>query len=36
MAGLIPLRFTHAQIVYEPQHVRAVLEAVLARVALPT
>ncbi|MEA2412728.1 MAG: hypothetical protein QOC77_3289 [Thermoleophilaceae bacterium] len=28
IAGLIPLRFTHAQIAYEPRYVRSVLEAV--------
>jgi very-short-patch-repair endonuclease len=33
MAGLLPLRFTHAQIAYEPRHVRRVLEAVRARAA---
>jgi very-short-patch-repair endonuclease len=33
MAGLIPLRCTHAQIAYEPRHVRRVLEAVRARAA---
>lgn len=32
MAGLIPLRFTHAQIAYEPRYVRGVLEAVVGRV----
>jgi very-short-patch-repair endonuclease len=30
-AGLTPLRFTHAQIEFEPDHVRATLAAVLAR-----
>jgi very-short-patch-repair endonuclease len=33
MAGLIPLRFTHAQIAYEPRYVRRVIEAVRARAA---
>jgi very-short-patch-repair endonuclease len=33
MTGLIPLRFTHSQIAYEPRHVRRVLEAVRARAA---
>jgi very-short-patch-repair endonuclease len=33
MAGLIPLRFTHSQIAYEPRYVRKVLEAVRARAA---
>ncbi len=33
MAGLIPLRFTHAQIAHEPLYVRRVLETVRARVA---
>jgi very-short-patch-repair endonuclease len=33
MAGLIPLRFTHAQIAYEPRYVRRVLETVVARAA---
>jgi very-short-patch-repair endonuclease len=31
--GLTPLRFTHAQIRYEPAHVQAILEAVHARIA---
>jgi very-short-patch-repair endonuclease len=30
-AGLIPLRFTRAQVRYEPAHVRATLAAVAAR-----
>jgi very-short-patch-repair endonuclease len=30
-AGLTPLRFTHAQVAYEPDHVRATLAAVAAR-----
>jgi hypothetical protein len=30
-AGLTPLRFTHAQIAFEPGHVRRVLEAVVRR-----
>jgi len=30
-AGLTPLRFTHAQVAYEPGHVRATLAAVAAR-----
>jgi very-short-patch-repair endonuclease len=33
VAGLLPLRFTHAQIAYEPRNVRQVLEAVRARAA---
>lgn len=32
-AGFTALRFTHAQIAYEPQHVKATLEAVAARLA---
>jgi len=32
-AGLTPLRFTHAQIRYEPEHVEAVLRAVAARLS---
>jgi very-short-patch-repair endonuclease len=32
MAGLIPLRFTHAQIAYEPRYVRSVLDGVADRV----
>jgi very-short-patch-repair endonuclease len=31
VAGLTPLRFTHAQVAYEPDHVRATLAAVAAR-----
>jgi very-short-patch-repair endonuclease len=31
-AGLIPLRFTHEQIRYEPAHVEATLRAVVARI----
>jgi len=30
--GLIPLRFTHGQIRYEPEHVEATLRAVVARI----
>lgn len=30
-AGLLPLRFTHAQVRYEPEHVERVLSAVAAR-----
>jgi very-short-patch-repair endonuclease len=30
-AGLTPLRFTHAQVRYEPRHVQATLEAVARR-----
>jgi very-short-patch-repair endonuclease len=30
-AGLVPLRFTHDQIRYDPTHVRRVLEAVVCR-----
>jgi very-short-patch-repair endonuclease len=30
-AGLTPLRFTHAQVAFEPGHVRSVLEAVVRR-----
>lgn len=30
-AGLTPLRFTHAQVAYEPAHVRATLSAVASR-----
>jgi very-short-patch-repair endonuclease len=33
VGGLITLRFTHAQIVYEPRYVRDVLRAVAARAA---
>jgi hypothetical protein len=33
VAGLIPLRFTHAQIAYEPRYVRDVLRAVAASAA---
>lgn len=32
-AGLTPLRFTHAQVRFEPQHVEAVLRAVVERLA---
>ena len=31
VAGLTPLRFTYEQIRYEPEHVQAILEAVVAR-----
>ena len=31
VAGLTPLRFTYEQIRYEPEHVQAILEAVIAR-----
>jgi very-short-patch-repair endonuclease len=30
-AGLTPLRFTYEQVRYEPHHVQAILEAVVAR-----
>jgi very-short-patch-repair endonuclease len=29
--GLVPLRFTHEQVRYEPDHVRRTLEAVVRR-----
>ncbi len=32
-AGLVPLRFTHDQVKYEPEHVRRVLAATAARLA---
>jgi very-short-patch-repair endonuclease len=32
-AGLTPLRFTRAQVVFEPGHVRATLSAVAARLS---
>ncbi|MEA2471960.1 MAG: Transcriptional regulator, AbiEi antitoxin [Thermoleophilaceae bacterium] len=28
-AGLMPVRFTHAQVAYEPEHVRSILAAVV-------
>jgi very-short-patch-repair endonuclease len=34
-AGLTALRFTHAQIAFEPAHVEAVLRAVAARLSPP-
>jgi very-short-patch-repair endonuclease len=34
-AGLTPVRFTHAQIAYEPGHVEAVLRALAARLSPP-
>ena len=30
-AGLTPLRFTHAQVAFEPEHVQATLNAVVRR-----
>jgi very-short-patch-repair endonuclease len=35
-AGMVPLRFTHGQIRYEPQHVRRTLEAVVHRLSAPS
>jgi hypothetical protein len=34
-AGLTPLRFTHAQVKHQPQHVQATLEAVASRLPEP-
>ena len=35
-AGLVPLRFTHEQVRYEPEHVRAILAQTARRLAIST
>jgi hypothetical protein len=36
VSGLTPLRFTHEQVAYEPDHVRGVLGAVALKLSRPS